>query len=580
MSKLKKTELSLIEFNPTVMQEWDYEKNIVLPEAFRPISRDKVWWKCNKGHSWQAAVFSRVKNGCGCPYCSGRLAVPGVNDLATLRPDLLKTWDYELNTIDPTTVSPGSEKEAHWVCEKGHKWTTKIYSRGTCNSGCPCCFGRLVIEGENDLATLRPDLASEWDYKKNGKLLPTQVKAFSSRKVYWKCAYGHEWKAVISSRSHGCNCPTCGNTGTSRYEQGIAFYLEQITEVQQRVKLFGKEIDVYLPKYNAGVEYNGIFHKSNAFAGTRCKDQEKDKVLTENGVFMLYIIDDENCQSDDRHFYYKEKTLDSNFDNALKQVCNALYNKTGDSVFLNLDINSQRDSIQIRERSNLNKKANSMLTTNPEVAKEWDYKKNGILHPVMFTAHSKEKIWWKCPEGHSYNSIIANRCIHHSGCPYCANKKLLKGFNDLASRFPEVVKELDAEANGFSADSIVFSSHKICHWKCSLGHTWTAPAYRRTGKGAGHGCPVCSHNATGVGYNDLLSQRPDIAAGWDYERNKGLSNKMGRDISTPDKISYKSNLSVWWRCPEGHSWQAPVFSRTKERASGICPCCKSLNRAA
>ena len=41
--------------------------------------------------------------------------------------------------------------------------------------GCPVCAGQQVLAGYNDLASKRPDLAKEWNYEKNGDLLPSQV---------------------------------------------------------------------------------------------------------------------------------------------------------------------------------------------------------------------------------------------------------------------------------------------------------------------------------------------------------------------------------------------------------------------
>ena len=49
--------------------EWDYEKNGDLrPEMVSVGSADKVWWKCSKGHEWQATIDSRNR-GNGCPIC-------------------------------------------------------------------------------------------------------------------------------------------------------------------------------------------------------------------------------------------------------------------------------------------------------------------------------------------------------------------------------------------------------------------------------------------------------------------------------------------------------------------------------
>ncbi|MGN1224519.1 MAG: zinc-ribbon domain-containing protein [Ruminococcus sp.] len=80
--------------NPEFKLEWDFDKNEISAESVTAGSHKKVWWKCKKGHSWNAEIKSRV-NGADCPYCSGRLAIVGVNDLATLFPELVKQWNFE-----------------------------------------------------------------------------------------------------------------------------------------------------------------------------------------------------------------------------------------------------------------------------------------------------------------------------------------------------------------------------------------------------------------------------------------------------------------------------------------------------
>ena len=67
----KKEKKYLID-NPTLMAEWNWEKNNELdPKTLTCGSHAKVWWKCEKGHEWQARIADRNK-GSGCPYCSGR----------------------------------------------------------------------------------------------------------------------------------------------------------------------------------------------------------------------------------------------------------------------------------------------------------------------------------------------------------------------------------------------------------------------------------------------------------------------------------------------------------------------------
>ncbi len=68
------------------------------------------------------------------------------------------------------------------------------------------------------------------------------------------------------------------------------------------------------------------------------------------------------------------------------------------------------------------KGVNDLLTTNPEIAKEWDYEKN-IIKPDTITIGSGIKVWWKCNKcGLSWNTSPSVR--KRSGCPNCS--KIIK----------------------------------------------------------------------------------------------------------------------------------------------------------
>ena len=97
-----------------------------------------VWWRCEKGHEWQATPDSRV-NGSGCPYCAGRLATRE-NCLAALAPALAAEWDYDANSpLTPEQVLPKSMRSVGWICQRcGCRWRAPIAYR-TEGSGCPAC---------------------------------------------------------------------------------------------------------------------------------------------------------------------------------------------------------------------------------------------------------------------------------------------------------------------------------------------------------------------------------------------------------------------------------------------------------
>ena len=98
------------EIKNRLKEEWDYEKNNgLIIDDFSLGSHKKVWWKCKKGHSWEAELKSRVRTNCGCPYCSGKKAVKGVNDFITLYPELAKEIspnNININLYGGTYVSP------------------------------------------------------------------------------------------------------------------------------------------------------------------------------------------------------------------------------------------------------------------------------------------------------------------------------------------------------------------------------------------------------------------------------------------------------------------------------------------
>ena len=131
----------------------------------------------------------------------------GVNDLATVRPDLAK------QLVDPSlaaTVTQGSHKKLLWFCETNHpryEWPSSVDNRSR-GRGCGACSGKAVIPGWNDLGTVCPDLAAQLV----DPSLATTVTEFSDKRLLWFCEKGHpsfEWEADVRSRSRGRGCRVC-----------------------------------------------------------------------------------------------------------------------------------------------------------------------------------------------------------------------------------------------------------------------------------------------------------------------------------------------------------------------------------
>ncbi len=124
--------------------------------------------------------------------------------------------------------------------------------------------------------------------------------------------------------------------------------------------------------------------------------------------------------------------------------------------------------------TNFKNNAIPLSVTNPELVREWDYEKNTSFLPNDITADSKKKVWWKCSKGHEWNSYVCDRS-RGVGCPYCNNKRILKGYNDLSTTNPELAKEWNYEKNyDCTPDNVCAGSGKKVWWKDELGHEWEA----------------------------------------------------------------------------------------------------------
>jgi hypothetical protein len=121
---------------------------------------------------------------------------------------LMAEWDYAKNEdLCPDDFTVVSRRFVWWKCASGHSWQAKISDRVS-GAGCPydCCKRRVDFKS---LASVRPDLVAEWDYKANDSLSPEDVSACSHIKVQWRCNKGHSFSATVSSRNQGRGCLIC-----------------------------------------------------------------------------------------------------------------------------------------------------------------------------------------------------------------------------------------------------------------------------------------------------------------------------------------------------------------------------------
>ena len=197
---------SLAEECPALVKEWS-DKNKFTAAEVTSGSKKAAVWKCSKcGNEWSAIIKSRAKSGNGCPYCGRRRVLDGFNDLATEQPEIANQWADENYPHKPTEFLSRSNFTAVWVCDKGHKWKSRIADR-TEGHGCPYCAGKL-LEGYNDFAKTYPELAAEWSER--NAVPASKVKPLSRTQRWWKCSKcGYEWQSSTHHRIKDSTCPNC-----------------------------------------------------------------------------------------------------------------------------------------------------------------------------------------------------------------------------------------------------------------------------------------------------------------------------------------------------------------------------------
>lgn len=328
------------------------------------------------------------------------------HNLATANPIVASQWDNEKNVITSDQVAPGSHKKAWWKCDVGHSWSADIKSRALSGRGCPYCSGKKVLPGFNDLASLRSDIASEWNYEKN-QLTPQDVTQNSGKKVWWRCNKGHEWETKVLARVNGgTGCPYCSG--------------------------------------------------NNVIEG--------------------------------------ETDLASRF---------------------------------------------------PDLIKEWDDEKND-LPPSSYSYGSKKKVWWVCSKkGHKFQASIYHRSMSQSGCPVCAGQKVVAGDNDIATLFPLVAQQWDMEKNApLTPQDVTASTTRKVWWKCENGHSWNALISGRT---RGSGCPKCAKRVSKAEielFNFIRSVLPDDTTVISSDRSLLRTHEL--DVFIPDlSIAVEFN-GVYW----------------------------------
>ena len=180
---------------------------------------------------------------------------------------------------------------------------------------------------------------------------------------------------------------------------------------------------------------------------------------------------------------------------------------------------------------------NDLASKLPELAKQWHPTKNGNLTPADVTCGSNKEVWWYLPyddpeTGKHFDfewlASIADR-KKGAGCPYLCGHAVWRGYNDLATRMPELAQQWHPTQNGdLKPTDIVAHCRKKVFWYLPYDDPETGKHFdfeweeRICNRANGSGCPYLSGHKVWFGYNDLATRIPELAQQWHPTKNGTL----------------------------------------------------------
>jgi hypothetical protein len=282
------------------------------------------------------------------------------------------------------------------------------------------------VPKEKSLASVNPELASEWHPTKNGDLTPFDITSGSGKKVWWKCDEGddHDWDSSPNNRTkdNGRGCPICSGykvvksncLSTVNPELSSEWHPNKNGNLTPQDVTSGTHKKVWW-KCNKGDDHEwktSVAHRTN---GRSCPICAGKKVVKSN---CLLTVNPELASEwhPNKNGNLTPQDVTSGTHKKVWWKCNK-----GDDHEWKANILSRTRGVGCPICAGQKVvKSNSLLTINPKLASEWHSSRNGDLTPTEVSIGSRKRVWWKCDKGddHEWDAIISNRS-RGRGCPFC-----------------------------------------------------------------------------------------------------------------------------------------------------------------
>lgn len=495
----EKKEKRYVSDNAQLVAEWNWARNTdVTPSQLTSGSNKKIWWKCSKGHEWQAVVYSRT-TGNGCPYCANIRVLAGYNDLDTQLPDVAKEWHPMRNgELTPCDVVAKANKKVWWKCSIcGKEWQSVIAKRAV-GQGCPVCakgtqasFPEKAIVyylrsmGLNVAENYRADWLDSFELD---IYLPELRVAVEYDGHAWHKNAEKDIRKDELCKQNGVKliriredrCPVIENSSICFYiphrnDNGLNAAIRFVISTLQHDGNISLEREVVVDVAKDRMYIYDLMElrkRENSFAEMR-PDLVDEWNYEKNGTMRPEDV----TPYSDKKVWWKCRKYGHEWEAVVKS-------------------RAKGSNCPVCSGNRVLSGFNDLATMAPDLAAEWHPVKNAPLTTAEVTPQSGVSAWWQCRAcGFEWQARIYSRNGASHACPECARKRVHRKLRtpkqgqSLKERDPQLAEQWHPSKNGeLTPLDVTLKTHRKVWWLGKCGHEWEAAVYSRS---AGSGCPIC-----------------------------------------------------------------------------------------
>ena len=510
-----------------------------------------VSWRCRKhpNHVFQRTPrHYAMRSQRECPICLGRQVLSGYNDLDshcaenTALSPLLQEYGGE-NELTPEEIYYYSSRKVQWLCRSCHaSWECSPRVRLERGQGCPYCSGVRARPGSNDLLATHGELvAKRWDYQLN-TLSPSEVKAGSSKKIWWRCGNGLPHSFTMSPKMllrRSISCPYC-----SGHRVLVGF--NDLATVKPSCLVNWDTMENELPpeKFTAGSS------KTMAARCSKCSHQWNPTVKS--------FTRDHSCPSCERHGSHLENIVYAHLVSVLPERPlrrqRLAMDPTGRKLEVDFLIPSLALGIEVQDFATHSRDRNDEPVELKHVKAQM--KKGPLYHGEKGRAYREQcgvqvvELWEDEIRSGEFKGILAG---HLRGKTSASPSPL----SERSATTQKRLQAMDGMLNRSMNDVDVFTHRRSVelHCVCPRRHSFTSTIKRATQ--VQQLCPYCSGRKAGYGESIADSEL--------------VGEYSDRNYLLPREVPLRWSAEVyWWRCPGGHDYEMTLVNKMNGHRCGIC----------